>query len=99
MDNDESISALVLLSRMRFACGDNGLRMQDELEEYLRGLKRDSDELEALKAEIAGAAVGVLRDARGFDGDSISDDDLSAELVGQRVALLRLPAGEPGEAA
>ena len=99
MDNDESISALVLLSRMRFACGDNGLRMQDELEEYLRGLKRDSDELAKLRAEIAGAPVGVLRDARGFDGDSISDDDLSAELVGQRVALLRLPAGEPGEAA
>jgi hypothetical protein len=57
-------------------------------------LLADSDELAALKARIAGAPVGVLRDARGFDGDSISDDDLSAELVGQRVALLRLPAGE-----
>jgi hypothetical protein len=57
-------------------------------------LLADSDELAKLRAEIAGAPVGVLRDARGFDGDSISDDDLSTELVGQRVALLRLPAGE-----
>jgi len=41
--NEESIAALALLSRMRFACGDNGLRMQDELEEYLRDLKRDAE--------------------------------------------------------
>jgi hypothetical protein len=65
--------------------------------EELARLIVDSDELAALRARIAGAPVGVLRDARGFDGDSISDDDLSAELVGQRVALLRLPAGSPGE--
>jgi len=39
----EAIAAFDLLSRMRFACGDNGKRMQDELEEYLRGLKRDAE--------------------------------------------------------
>ncbi len=41
--NEESTAALALLSRMRFACGDDGKRMQDELEEYLRGLKRDAE--------------------------------------------------------
>lgn len=41
--NEESIAALSLLSRMRFACGDDGRRMQDELEEYLRELKRNAD--------------------------------------------------------
>lgn len=40
---DESAAALALLSRMRFACGDNGTRMQDELEQYLRNLKRDAE--------------------------------------------------------
>lgn len=39
----EAIAAFDLLSRMRFACGDDGKRMQDELEEYLRGLKRDAE--------------------------------------------------------
>lgn len=98
MDNDESISALVLLSRMRFACGDNGLRMQDELEEYLRGLKRDSDELAKLRARIAGAAVGelVASYVRGSNDFALSDaDGYSVELHqlnGQRVALL--PVGE-----
>lgn len=41
--NEEECAALALLSRMRFACGDNGKRMQDELEEYLRGLKLDAE--------------------------------------------------------
>jgi len=41
--NEESTAALALLSRMRFACGDDGKRMQDELEEYLREMKRDAE--------------------------------------------------------
>lgn len=41
-DGGDGSAALGLLSRMRFACGDNGLRMQDELEEYLRGLAEDA---------------------------------------------------------
>lgn len=86
MDNDEAISALGLLSRMRFACGDNGLRMQDELEEYLRGLKRDSDELAKLRAEIAGARVQTI--------DASCMVIVHSDMIGQRVALLRLPAGE-----
>ena len=40
---ESEAAAFDLLSRMRFACGDNGKRMQDELEEYLRGLKRDAE--------------------------------------------------------
>ena len=55
---DDAISALGLLSRVRFALGDNGKRMQDELLDYCREL-RDSagalaalgDDYDALKAE------------------------------------------------
>jgi hypothetical protein len=36
-------SLLKLLTDIRFACGDNGLRMQDELIEYIRQLKMDAD--------------------------------------------------------
>lgn len=39
----EAIAAFDLLSRMRFACGDDGKRMQDELEEYLRELRKDAE--------------------------------------------------------
>lgn len=48
--NEESTAALALLSRMRFACGDDGKRMQDELEEYLRELKRDAERYRWLRA-------------------------------------------------
>ncbi len=51
--SDDATAALALLSRMRFACGDNGLRMQDELEEYLRGLAEDSARLDWLLANCA----------------------------------------------
>ena len=37
----DTTAALDLLARMRMACGDNGLRMQDELEVYLKELARD----------------------------------------------------------
>lgn len=40
--NTDAGAALALLSRMRWACGDNGKRMQDELEDYLRELARDA---------------------------------------------------------
>ena len=73
MPRDVAAAALELLSRMRFACGDNGKRMQDELEDYLRGLKRDADELKALRAAIHAICMDdmyedfvcrVLRDAK-----------------------------------
>ncbi|MHC9085369.1 hypothetical protein ACYX7E_10055 [Luteimonas sp. RIT-PG2_3] len=38
----DQAAALGLLSRMRFACGDDGKRMQDELEAYLGELRRDA---------------------------------------------------------
>jgi len=61
MDTKE-IAAFDLLSRMRFACGDNGKRMQDELEEYLRELKRDADRW---RAEISDEAVDAAVEAYG----------------------------------
>ena len=60
--NEEECAALALLSRMRFACGDNGKRMQDELEVYLRDLKRDADKW---RDEIADEAVDAAVEAYG----------------------------------
>lgn len=45
--NTDAGAALALLSRMRWACGDNGKRMQDELEDYLRGLAKDAARLDS----------------------------------------------------
>lgn len=39
---ENEVAALALLARMRQACGDDGARMQDELEQYLRGLRVDA---------------------------------------------------------
>ena len=47
--NEEEGAALALLSRMRFACGDNGKRMQDDLEDYLRGLRKDAERYRRLR--------------------------------------------------
>lgn len=41
--NDETVALLNLLADIRVACGDNGKRMQAELVEYIRELKRDAD--------------------------------------------------------
>ena len=40
---DDATAALDLVSRIRMALNDNGKRMQDELEAYLRGLKEAAD--------------------------------------------------------
>lgn len=50
--NTDAGSALALLSRMRWACGDNGLRMQDELEDYLRGLAQDAARIDWIGAHV-----------------------------------------------
>lgn len=50
---EEAFAALALLSRMRFACGDNGTRMQGELEEYLAGLRRDAERYAAVRSRAA----------------------------------------------
>ena len=59
---ESEAAAFDLLSRIRFACGDNGKRMQDELEVYLRELKRDADKW---RAEIDDEAVGAAVEAYG----------------------------------
>ena len=50
--NTDAGSALALLSRMRFACGDNGKRMQDELEDFLRGLAKDAARIDWIGAHV-----------------------------------------------
>lgn len=71
--NTNAGSALALLSRMRFACGDNGLRMQDELEDYLRGLAKDAARYRWLRAG------GMYR--VGFDSaGGVSLDSLDAAI-------------------
>ncbi len=45
-------TALALLCRMRWACGDNGKRMQDELEDYLRGLAKDAARIDWIGAHV-----------------------------------------------
>ncbi len=44
---DDNIQLLVLLADLRIALGDNGKRMQPELVEYARELKRKADEADA----------------------------------------------------
>lgn len=74
--NEESIAALALLSRMRFACGDNGKRMQDELEEYLRELKCDAKRYRWLriKCGLVPSAFGIGQVAMTLAGSTDERD-------------------------
>lgn len=57
---DEAASALALLARMRAACGDDGMRMQDELEAYLRELRADAERYRWLRGRLQ---LSVRREA------------------------------------
>lgn len=56
---DEAASALALLARMRAACGDDGRRMQGELEAYLRELRADAERVAALERDVARAQARI----------------------------------------
>lgn len=56
---------LMLLADIRFACGDNGLRMQDELVEYIRELAADAERLDWLASEAP--TLWGSRDRGGYE--------------------------------
>lgn len=58
--NEEEGAALALLSLMRFAWRDNGKRMQDELEEYLREFRRDAERYRWLRDEAFQATAARI---------------------------------------
>ena len=105
----EAIAAFDLLSRMRFACGDNGKRMQDELEEYLRDLKRDADRWRDITAGIDadqvvaasvkfGDARGVLKDAGRWRAmrQTLVAADFAPEMGGGPVVMFACHAERVG---
>lgn len=47
LSEHDRTAILLLLANIREACGDNGVRMQDELVEYIRELKRKADQFDA----------------------------------------------------
>lgn len=76
--NTDAGSALALLSRMRFACGDNGLRMQDELEDYLRALAKDAARYRWLRE---GGLYRVGFDSTGSVSLSVLDSAIDAAMA------------------
>lgn len=81
--NEEECAALALLSRMRFACGDNGTRMQDELEEYLRELRRDAERYRWLRDEaFLAAATRIVQMLPGH-----MDAEIDAAMTGANAAV------------
>lgn len=46
-------ACVALVADIRFACGDNGKRMQPELVEFIRGLAEDARRLDALESLVA----------------------------------------------
>lgn len=77
MPRDDAAAALGLLARMRFSCGDNGKRMQDELEDYLRELRKDAERYRWLVsqtwAQIAMDFRLIVRQRSHDDVDSYGD--------------------------
>lgn len=100
---EDAFASLALLSRMRFACGDNGTRMQDELEEYLAGLRRDAERMNwmADNLVIEGFA-SVHMDVYGYATEAADecgrDEPIQADVrSGIRRLLDAAMAAERGE--
>lgn len=92
--NEESTAALALLARMRAACGDNGTRMQDELEEYLRKLRADAERYRWLRdhcrhsAEHWGGRWSIVVEGRSPEDHDISfDAAIDAAMKGANTGL------------
>ena len=88
---EESFAVLALLSRMRTASGDNGVRMQDELEAYLRGLKEDAERYRWLRS-LSGScdAEACVNFNLGFDWQEAHGHELDAAID----AAIAAQAGE-----
>lgn len=79
--NEEEVAALALLSRMRFACGDNGLRMQDELEEYLRELKRNADRYTRLRHKLTCGSFTAAEELAVLAAKSVGEIDAAVDAM------------------
>lgn len=94
---DDAASALDLLSRIRFALGDNGTRMQDELLEYCREL-RDSagalaalgEEYDALKGRVEELEDQIRREGRMISAQQGLRAQLQADRDRYRDALAEM---------
>ena len=51
-DQNEEMECIKLLAEIRFACGDNGKRMQDELVQYIAELYRQAEIVEHLMDRV-----------------------------------------------
>ena len=55
-------ACVALVADIRFACGDNGKRMQPELVEFIRGLAEDAERLDWLDAQRGDDVQGSYPD-------------------------------------
>ena len=72
----DQISALRLVADLRFAMGDNGKRMQDELIEWARGLacaREDAERLRSVGAQLGNVAYNLAQKP----GHALTSDDVS----------------------
>ena len=51
-DQNEEMACIKLLAEIRFACGDDGKRMQDELVQYIAELYRKAERVEHLQDRV-----------------------------------------------
>lgn len=85
---------LKLLVDLRFALGDNGQRMQDELVEYAKLIKAKADEADALREELAIAkSIRVPLASVGF---GVRDGNMYFSIGNQSFRLAYEPT-EPAE--
>ena len=62
-DQNEEMACIKLLAEIRFACGDNGKRMQDELVQYIAELYRKAERVEHLQVRVNGFEDTLKRQA------------------------------------
>ena len=52
-DQNEEMECIKLLAEIRFACGDDGKRMQDELVQYIAELYRQAERVKHLQDRVS----------------------------------------------
>lgn len=102
-------ACVALVADIRFACGDNGKRMQPELVEFIRGLAEDAGRYRFLRDSAACSltishndhhnmylsVADTLDDSQGYYND-ISDSERSAMIATDTIWTLHVYPHTPG---
>ena len=96
-DQNEEMACIKLLAEIRFACGDNGKRMQDELVQYIAELYRQAESVpEAWRSTMKELSDDLESEIESRRSSEI-DRRIERDLIVVKEARVLLAAQEQDE--